>query len=1018
MTWTHFVCNAFVARRGLLRTACLGVSLIACIADRMLAREPTQSDNIYIRKNFTVEDGLLSNRVNAIVQTRDGFLWIGTEEGLLRFDGRHFAPVVFLPEASPVWVNTLAEAPDGALWVGTKAGLARIQSGGMSEPGHLISALYHPDSGEGDSIQCLHFSRTGTLFVGTMTGLYRFDHDRFSVVIPKLWTSRIEEASNGHLLVITSKGFMEWDGTQVIQHPEVSARLGVRQNEIFHVFEDHAGTIWYCTIEGLARRVGASIERLKPVDAVFRVNEDPQGTLWFSQSGGLYRATKSGRELIASNLAATYLCFDHNGDVWAGTKGSGLFRFKRQAVKMFTAADGLPLGVPRAVLAASDGKLWVGSDCGGLSRFDGRRFHSYSEKDGLTNSCVYSLAEDRNHDILIGTFGGGIFRFRKGQFTPFLKEDKLTDKVAVAILPASDGSLWIPYSDGLRRIQDGQVREFTTADGLSSNNVLSVYADRRGVIWVEATGGIDRLEKDRFVEVSKTNNASIGAGRFGFGEDQRGELFAFGPFGGTFHVQETRVVRLDVAPKITGMLRSPDALWFCGDGIYRAASDSLEEWEKHPDAPPDYTRFDRADGMNSAECSGGFRNMAMTNDGRVWAATEQGVAMLESSTPPHRSPEPAIYMERIVVGKTPQPVGRELVVPPGTHHIELHFDAIELTSPERVRFQYRLDDVDREWLEADAAVTAVYTGLPVGTHEFHVRASNADGVWDRTGIVYKITQQPYFYQTTWFRLSCVALFLALLSALYRLRLRQVAQQFNVRLEERVNERTRIARELHDSLLQNLHGLLFRFQAARNMLPRRTEEAMEALDGAISRTEQAIAESRDTIKDLRSERVSSTDLAELLTQTGRELESDADLNGNPPMFRVIVEGDRRTLSPALQDEVYRIARELLRNAFQHARARHIEAEIRYDHHLLRVLIRDNGKGMDANVLKEGGQPGHWGLPGVRERAKEIGARLDFWSEAGAGTEVLLTVPVSVGSERPRDGSRFRLFDKSNRHEQQS
>src|SRR4029077_19334670 len=221
----------------------------------------------------------------------------------------------------------------------------------------------------------------------------------------------------------------------------------------------------------------------------------------------------------------------------------------------------------------------------------------------------------------------------------------------------------------------------------------------------------------------------------------------------------------------------------------------------------------------------------------------------------------------------------------------------------------------------------------------------------------------------------------------------------------------IARELHDTLLQNLHGLLFRFQAARNMLPKRTEEAMEALDGAISRTEQAIAESRDTIKDLRYERVNSTDLAELLTQTGRELESGADANGDPPIFRVIVEGERQTLSPILQDELYRIARELLRNAFHHAGARHIEAEIRYDHHVLRVLIRDDGKGMDAKVLKEGGQSGHWGLPGVRERAKQIGARLDFWSEGGAGTEVQLTVPVSVSSERPGDGSRFQLFGKS-------
>ncbi len=364
----------------------------------------------YVRRNFTVEDGLLSNRVNAVLQTRDGFLWAGTELGLLRFDGRHFMAIDFLPQPSPVSVSALGEGRDGALWVGTRGGLAKIPSGGTNTP-----SLYHPGAGDSDSIQCLHVSRSGTLFVGTMTGLYRFEQGGFTTIIPELWTSRIEEDHNGHLLAITSKGFVEWDGTRIIQHPDLPGRLGVAQNEIFHVYEDHARTIWYCTTLGLARQVGGAIERLQPYgrDVVFRVDEDPEGTVWFTQAGGLCRATGAGRELIAADLQATYLAFDHDGDLWAGTKGTGLFRLKRQAVRMFTAADGLPQGLPRAVVAASDGKLWAGSDCGGLSWFDGSRFRTYSEKDGLTNSCVFSLAEDRNHDILIGTFGGGVFAFGK-----------------------------------------------------------------------------------------------------------------------------------------------------------------------------------------------------------------------------------------------------------------------------------------------------------------------------------------------------------------------------------------------------------------------------------------------------------------------------------------------------------------------------------------------------------------------------------------------------------------------------
>jgi signal transduction histidine kinase len=257
----------------------------------------------------------------------------------------------------------------------------------------------------------------------------------------------------------------------------------------------------------------------------------------------------------------------------------------------------------------------------------------------------------------------------------------------------------------------------------------------------------------------------------------------------------------------------------------------------------------------------------------------------------------------------------------------------------------------------------------------------------------------------------------LLWALYQLRLHQLQRQFNLTLEARVGERTRIARELHDTLLQSLHGLMFRFQAARNMLPRRPEQGMEALDGAIARTEQAIAESRDAIRDLRSEPVAQSDLAELLTAMGQELAAFEDANREAPAFRVIVEGERRRLSPILQGEVYWIARELLRNAFQHASAHQIEAEIRYEDHQFRLRVRDDGKGVDPKVLEAGGRAGHWGLPGIRERAQKFGERLDFWSEAGAGTEVQLTVPAAVAYEKSRDGAGFRLFRKARIHEHQ-
>jgi signal transduction histidine kinase len=251
--------------------------------------------------------------------------------------------------------------------------------------------------------------------------------------------------------------------------------------------------------------------------------------------------------------------------------------------------------------------------------------------------------------------------------------------------------------------------------------------------------------------------------------------------------------------------------------------------------------------------------------------------------------------------------------------------------------------------------------------------------------------------------------------LYQLRLQQLRQQFNVRLEERVHERTRIARELHDTLLQSLHGLMFEFQAARNMFRKRPEEALQALDGAIIGTERAISESQDAIENLRSDAKAGWDLVQLINLAGEDLVASRHTDEEPPAFGLTVEGQPRALTPSIQDEIYFIARELLRNAFRHAEAKRIEAEILFEDDLFRVRVRDNGKGMDPQVLEEGGRSGHWGLPGVRERAQQIGAKLDVWSQTGAGTEIQLAVAASIAYRRTSARSRFRVFRRSRSHE---
>jgi signal transduction histidine kinase len=298
-----------------------------------------------------------------------------------------------------------------------------------------------------------------------------------------------------------------------------------------------------------------------------------------------------------------------------------------------------------------------------------------------------------------------------------------------------------------------------------------------------------------------------------------------------------------------------------------------------------------------------------------------------------------------------------------------------------------------------------YTTLPAGTYTFRAQGATKDGPWSEPGVALRIKILPPWWNTTPFFAAVGAALFLIAWVGYRQRVHQVARQF----EARLGERTRIARDLHDTLLQSFQASLFQMEAARNILSRRPEQAVQTLDEAINMAEGAIAESRDAIQDLRSQPPSQGDLAHLLTVTGQELARSQDTSGNPVIFRVTVEGERQELDPLLQDDAYRIARELLRNAFRHARASQIEAEIRYDDAQLRVRIRDNGKGIEPEMLTAG-RAGHWGLLGMRERAKRIGGRLDFWSGAGAGTEVELSVPSSIAYRAARTGWRFQLLPK--------
>jgi Y_Y_Y domain/Histidine kinase/Two component regulator propeller len=478
--------------------------------------------------------------------------------------------------------------------------------------------------------------------------------------------------------------------------------------------------------------------------------------------------------------------------------------------------------VVMAALTTRSGKLWVATNCGGIAWFDGERFHPLVDKDDHAH-CPYSLAEDDDGDLLVGTYGAGVFRLHDGVLTPFLNTPALPDNTVPGILSTHDGSLWIATTRGLARLRDGQLRTYTTADGLSALNVLRLFKDSAGTFWATTSTGVDQLVGDRFSQVFSRPESAI------LGED-RGNLYIRFEEGVSRFAGGKVPVALPPLGNPTAMIVAANELWPAEhDGIVR-----IRRWEQDRGTPADYAIFTRADGMRSAECTdaGMGPHMTITRDGRLWVTTEQGLAMIDLPRLPRDGGKPLLYVRDTVVGRKSRRPGDRLVLPAGTSHLELAFDPVELSAPQRIRLQYKLDGVDDGWLDAPPSHVATYSGMPPGSHTFHVRATNRDGIWDLVGMTYQVTQEPFLYQTAWFQALGAAAFLGMLCGLYRYRMRRLAHEFNVRLEERVTERTRIARELHDTLLQSFQGSLFEFQTARNLLSKGRQEAIQTLDSAM------------------------------------------------------------------------------------------------------------------------------------------------------------------------------------------
>jgi signal transduction histidine kinase len=488
--------------------------------------------------------------------------------------------------------------------------------------------------------------------------------------------------------------------------------------------------------------------------------------------------------------------------------------------------------------------------------------------------------------------------------------------------------------------------------------VRGFYIDKNGTLWVPTEGGLSRIKDGHILTLTTQNGLPCNTVHWMMEDDAQ-------------------------------------SVWlYLSCGLVRIGQSELDAWASHPKQTIQVAVFDSSDGVSNHRFTGGYSPLvAKSADGKLWFVQFGGVSVIDPHHLPFNKLPPPVHIEQITADNKPYDATNGLRLPPGVRDLAIDYTALSLTAPEKVQVRVKLEGQDSDWRVPVNPRHAHYTNLGPGRYRFRVIASNNSGVWNEEGASLEFVIPPMWYQANWFRVLCVVAFLALLFAAYRLRVRQLAHQFNMTLEARVSERTRIARELHDTLLQSFQGLLLRFHSASKLLPARPDEAKQRLDSALDQGAEAIAEGRDAVQGLRSSASETNDLANGIIALGEDLASNTSALDSPAI-EVEVEGAPRNLNPIVRDEAYRIAGEALRNAFRHARARLITVEIRYDKRQFLLRVRDDGKGIDEETVQRAETARHFGLHGMRERAENVGGRLEVRSRLDSGTEVELSIAGAI------------------------
>ena len=979
------------------------------------ALDPSLDISQYAHTAWTVKDGFSLGNIYAITQTPDGYLWLGTEFGLVRFDGIRAVP--WQPPAGQklpnVNVNSLLLTREGTLWIGTFAGLAGLSGGKL---------IRVPEVGE-QFVSSLFEDSKGTVWIGTMGDagrlgrLYAMQGGRVQPYSQDVDFGRavwaMYEDSSGNLWAAAQSGLWRIKPSPPKQYPTRTELIGFNRAQDGRLLvATHAGGLLQFVadkLEPYPLRDASHLNRSMPdrdVDAN-RVVRDRDGGLWIGTvQRGLIHVYRGGTEVFtkADGLSGDIVLSvfeDREGDIWVATTG-GLDRFRELPVITIAKKQGLSSDATTCLLATVDGSVWVAGR--GLTRWNNGQTTTFNKASGLPDDDVQSLFQDDDGRIWASTVHGLAY-FTSGSFAAVNALHSEKGHFIVSITGDQADNLWLSGMDALFHVRDGRLIDQISWPELRRRDLSAwvVLADReQGGLWLGFRDGDVSYFKDRQLRATYTKADGLGAGPVvGLQLDRERALWVATNNGGLSRLKDGRISTLTTRNGLPCMgihwsIEDNDgAFWlYTACGLVRIARSELNAWIADPNRRIQTTVWDAADGVRirSGPATGSGPWIAKSTDGKLWFVTGEGVQVVD----PHRlalnKVPPLVHIEQIVADHKTYwenlPGAVSMRLPPRIRDLTIDYTALSFVAPEKIHFKYKLEGQDTNWREVVNDRHVQYSNLRPGHYTFRVIASNNSGVWNENGDTLQFFVTPAYYQTNWFRALCALAFLVLLWAVYQYRLRQLQHEFDITLDARVGERTRVARELHDTLLQKFQGVLPRFQAAIYKLPEDAVEARETLEAAVDQASEAITEGRDAVQGLRMSTVEKNDLGIAIRTIGEEL---AASNGFSAKFEVVVEGKPHNLHPILRDEVYRIAAEALRNAFKHARASQIEVEIGYGEKEFTLHVGDDGSGIDRDVLA--GRAGHFGLHGMRERSELVGGDLTIWSELESGTEIELIIPAS-------------------------